>query len=54
MVDRFVSRGMGKKDADLVVTKMAKYEDFFVRLMMSEELGSNMTDVVRLVLLSYC
>lgn len=36
---RFVSRGMGKSDAELVVAKMAQYEGFFVNLMVTEELG---------------
>ena len=45
MVDRFESRGMGRKDAELVLSKMAKYENFFVRLMMSEQLGSQLTEV---------
>lgn len=45
MVDRFEKRGMGRKDAKTVVDKMAQYESFFVRLMMSEELGSQLTDV---------
>ena len=30
---------MTRKDAELVVTKMAQYENFFVGLMVSEELG---------------
>ena len=30
---------MARKDAELVVTKMAQYENFFVGLMVSEELG---------------
>lgn len=45
MADRFEARGMGRKDAELVLTKMAKYESFFVRMMMSEQLGSQLTDV---------
>lgn len=45
MVDRFEKRGMGRKDAKGVVDKMAQYESFFVRLMMSEELGSQLIDV---------
>ena len=39
MINRFVARGMGKSDAELVVGKMAQYENFFVNLMVSEELG---------------
>ena len=32
-------RGMARRDAEAVVTKMAQYENFFVSLMVSEELG---------------
>jgi VIT1/CCC1 family predicted Fe2+/Mn2+ transporter len=39
MVTRFESRGMTRKDAELVVSKMAQYENFFVGLMVAEELG---------------
>jgi VIT1/CCC1 family predicted Fe2+/Mn2+ transporter len=39
MVKRFVLRGMGKTDAELCVTRMAQYEEFFVNLMVTEELG---------------
>ena len=39
MVNRFESRGMQRKDAEIVVNKMAQYENFFVGLMVSEELG---------------
>lgn len=39
MIKRFEARGMVKKDAELVVGKMAQYENFFVGLMVSEELG---------------
>ena len=45
MVDRFESRRIGRKDTELVLSKMAKYENFFVRLMMSEQLGSQLTEV---------
>lgn len=31
---------MGRKDAELVVSKMAQYETFFVGLMITEELGT--------------
>jgi VIT1/CCC1 family predicted Fe2+/Mn2+ transporter len=40
MVNRFEVRGMGRKDAELVVSKMAQYESFFVGLMITEELGT--------------
>lgn len=32
-------RGMSRPDAEDVIEKMAKYDDFFVNLMMNEELG---------------
>ncbi len=39
MVHLFVQRGMSIPDAELVVKKMAEYEDFFVDLVVSQELG---------------
>lgn len=39
MINRFEARGMQRKDAEIVVNKMAQYENFFVGLMVSEELG---------------
>ncbi|CAM9428908.1 unnamed protein product [Sphacelaria rigidula] len=39
MVDIFEGRGMSREDADDVINKMAKYDDFFINLMMNEELG---------------
>ncbi|CAM9188284.1 unnamed protein product [Choristocarpus tenellus] len=39
MVDIFVERGMSRHDAEDVIGKMANYDDFFVNLMMNEELG---------------
>lgn len=39
MVHLFVHRGMSYPDAELVVKKMAEYEDFFVDLIVSQELG---------------
>jgi DNA damage-binding protein 1 len=39
MAKRFEARGMSKQDAEEVVAKMAKYEGFFVNLMVTEELG---------------
>lgn len=38
MIDIYESRGMSREDAKLVITTMAKYQDFFVNVMMSEEL----------------
>ena len=39
MVDIYVGRGMSREDATTVITTMAKYHDFFVNVMMVEELG---------------
>lgn len=39
MVDTFVSRGMNSTDAEMVTSRMAKYEKFFVHLMVTEHLG---------------
>lgn len=44
MVVLFHQRGMGKEDAELVVRKMAEYEDFFIDLMVTEELGLSLPD----------
>lgn len=39
MVDLYEERGMERRDAEIAVRLMAKYEDFFVDVMMVEELG---------------
>jgi VIT1/CCC1 family predicted Fe2+/Mn2+ transporter len=39
MEDIYVERGMNREDAKLVVETMSKYKDFFVDIMMAEELG---------------
>jgi DNA damage-binding protein 1 len=39
MVETFVSRGMNSTDAEMVAIKMAKYEKFFVYMMVTEHLG---------------
>ena len=39
MVELFVARGMSREDAQFVIQRMAKYKDFFVDLMMTEELN---------------
>lgn len=52
MVKRFVSRGMGKADAELCVGKMAQYEGFFVNLMVTEELGLQLPEDDDAVLLT--
>lgn len=44
MVILFHQRGMGLADAELVVKKMAEYEDFFIDLMVTEELGLTLPD----------
>ena len=38
MIDIYEERGMSKEDATIVINKMAKYADFFVDVMMAEEL----------------
>lgn len=38
MIDLYVERGMEKEDAEVVIRRMAKYPDFFVDIMMAEEL----------------
>ena len=39
MVELFVARGMSREDAEVVIQRMAKYKEFFVDLMMTEELS---------------
>jgi hypothetical protein len=39
MIDIFQAKGMSRADAEVVVHKMAEYENFFVSLMMTEEKG---------------
>lgn len=39
MIDIYVERGMSLEDATTVIQTMAKYKDFFVDIMMTEELG---------------
>ena len=38
MVDLYESKGMTREDADVVIRRMAKYPEFFVDIMMVEEL----------------
>ncbi len=45
MTSRFVSRGMQRKEAELVVSQMAQCERLFVGLMVVEELGCRVPDV---------
>jgi len=44
MVELYEGRGMSKDDAQRVVKTMAKYKDFFVDVMMVEELGLMVPD----------
>lgn len=39
MIDIYESRGMDRADATIVVKTMSKYKDFFVDVMMAEELA---------------
>jgi DNA damage-binding protein 1 len=49
MVEIFEERGMSNEDATIVITTMAKYKDFFVDIMMTQELQLQVpeTDHVR-------
>ena len=38
MIDIYIERGMNQEDAKMVINKMAKYPEFFVDIMMAEEL----------------
>ena len=38
MVDLYMEKGMSRQDAETVITTMAKYKDFFVDVMMTQEL----------------
>ena len=44
MVQRFVSKGMNKVDADFIVNKLAQNEDLFVTVMVNDELGFGIPD----------
>mmetsp|Transcript_53227 Transcript_53227/g.64174 ORF Transcript_53227/g.64174 Transcript_53227/m.64174 type:complete len:303 (-) Transcript_53227:200-1108(-) len=44
MIDIYESRGMGREDAELVINTMSKYQDFFVNVMMKEELELQVPD----------
>ena len=39
MIDIYVEKGMGREDAKMVIETMSKYKEFFVDVMMAEELG---------------
>lgn len=44
MVEIYEEKGMSRKDAEIVVRTMAKYEDFFVDQMMTDELEMRVPD----------
>ena len=44
MVELFEQRGMGHDDAVEVIKRMAKYKEFFVNIMMTEELSLPVPD----------
>lgn len=44
MIDIYVDKGMGREDAEKVINTMAKYKDFFVDIMMAEELELRVPD----------
>jgi len=44
MIDLYQQRGMSRDDAEVVIKRMAKYPDFFVDIMMVEELGLQVPD----------
>ncbi len=44
MIDIYEERGMDRADAEDVINKMAKYPDFFVDIMMAEELQLQVPD----------
>lgn len=39
MIELFQRRGMSREDAEEVIVRMAKYKNFFINLMMTEELA---------------
>jgi len=44
MVDLYVQKGCDREDAQIIVEKMAKYKDFFINVMMAEELELQVPD----------
>jgi VIT1/CCC1 family predicted Fe2+/Mn2+ transporter len=44
MVEIYTEKGVGKEDAETIVTTMAKYPSFFVDVMMKDELGMELPD----------
>ena len=46
MIEIYESRGMSKEDATQVIRTMSKYKDFFVDVMMAEELALQVPEEV--------
>jgi DNA damage-binding protein 1 len=44
MIEIYVEKGMGRKDAELVIKTMSNYKDMFVDIMMAEELELKVPD----------
>ena len=44
MIEIYESKGVSKKDAEMVITTLAKYKSFFVDLMMAQELQLQVPD----------
>jgi len=44
MIELFEQRGMSRDDAEVVITRMAKYKTFFIDIMMREELSLPVPD----------
>lgn len=44
MVDLYEQRGLPRAKAEVIITTMAKYRDFFIDIMMCEELGLKVPD----------
>ena len=44
MVDLYVQKGCEREDAQIIVEKMAKYKEFFINVMMAEELELQVPD----------
>jgi len=44
MIDIYTEKGMGQEDAEMVVRTMARYKDFFVDIMMAQELELQLPD----------
>ena len=44
MVELYMLKGMSREDAETVITTMAKYKDFFVDVMMAQELELQVPD----------